>query len=114
MDQDAYDNRWTPEHKDAKYPMRIAIDQEDVNQYSSRHMFPTDYMRLKSITLAYNLPPSITGKIKISSARVYFNGANLWTLAAYKVYDPEVSEYGTRGWEMPLGKTYTFGVEASF
>jgi TonB-linked SusC/RagA family outer membrane protein len=114
MDQDAYDNRWTPEHKDAKYPMRIAIDQEDVNQYSSRHMFPADYMRLKSITLAYNLPPSITGKIKISSARVYFNGANLWTLAAYKVYDPEVSEYGTRGWEMPLGKTYTFGVEASF
>jgi len=45
---------------------------------------------------------------------VYFNGANLWTLAAWKVYDPEVNESGSRGWEMPLGKTYTFGIEASF
>jgi TonB-linked SusC/RagA family outer membrane protein len=114
MSQDAYDNRWTPENKNAKYPMRIAIDLEDVNQYSSRHMHPADYMRLKSTTLAYTLPQSITSKVKISGARVYFNGANLWTLAAWKVFDPEVNEYGTRGWEMPLGKTYTFGIEASF
>jgi len=114
MSQDAYDNRWTPEHKDALYPMRIAIDLEDVNQKSSRHMHPADYTRLKSITLGYNLPKNIVNKVKIANARVYFNGANLWTLAAYKVYDPEVSEYGTRGWELPIGKTYTFGIEASF
>ena len=114
MSQDAFDNRWTPENPDAKYPMRIAIDLEDVNQKSSRHMHPADYMRLKSTTLAYTLPHSITSKVKIAGARVYFNGANLWTIAAWKVYDPEVNEYGTRGWEMPLGKTYTFGIEASF
>lgn len=114
MSLDAYENRWTPEHKDAEYPMRAAIDMEDVNQKSSRHMFPADFTRLKSVTLGYNLPASILGKVKISSARVYFNGANLWTLASYKVYDPEVNEYGSRGWEMPLGKTYTFGIEASF
>ena len=114
MSQDAFDNRWTPENTDAKYPMRIAIDLEDVNQKSSRHMHPADYMRLKSTTLAYTLPQSITSKVKIAGARVYFNGANLWTIAAWKVYDPEVNEYGTRGWEMPLGKTYTFGIEASF
>ena len=53
MSQDAFDNRWTPENMDAKYPMRIAIDLEDVNQKSSRHMHPADYMRLKSTTLAY-------------------------------------------------------------
>ena len=35
-------------------------------------------------------------------------------IAAWKVYDPEVNEYGSRGWEMPIGKTYTFGIEASF
>ena len=52
--------------------------------------------------------------MNISNARVYFNGMNLWTLAAYKVYDPEVNEYGSRGWETPIGKTYTFGVEFSF
>ena len=112
--KDQYENRWTPQNKDAKYPMRIAIDLEDVNQRSTRHMHKADYLRLKSMTLAYNLPKNIVNKIKLANARVYFNGSNLFTLAAYDVYDPEVNEYGTRGWEIPLGKTYTFGVEFTF
>ncbi len=114
MSLDAYENRWTPEHKDARYPQRVAVDFEDVNQKSSRHMHPADFTRLKSITLAYSLPGNILSKVKVSGARIYFNGANLWTLSAWKVYDPEVNEYGSRGWEMPIGKTYTFGIEASF
>ncbi len=114
MSTEAYENRWTPDHKDARLPQRIAIDMEDVNQKSSRHMHPADFTRLKTITLGYNLPTSLLSKISVSSARIYFNGANLWTWAAWKVYDPEVNEYYSRGWEMPLGKTYTFGIEASF
>ncbi len=114
MSLDAYENRWTPENKDAIYPQRVAVDFEDVNQKSSRHMHPADFTRLKSITLGYSLPADLLRKVKVSGARIYFNGANLWTLAAYKVYDPEVNEYGSRGWEMPIGKTYTFGIEASF
>ena len=111
---DAYENRWTPENKDAIYPQRVAVDFEDVNQKSSRHMHPADYTRLKSITLGYNLPAGIINKVKMSGARVYFNGTNLWTLAAYKVYDPEVNEYGPADGRCRLGKTYTFGIEASF
>ena len=114
ISKDQFDNRWTPENKDAKYPMRIAIDLEDVNQRSTRHMHKADYLRLKTVTLAYNLPKNIVNKIKLANARVYFNGSNLFTMAAYDVYDPEVNEYGTRGWEIPLGKTYTFGVEFTF
>jgi hypothetical protein len=82
MSRDAYENRWTPEHKDAKYPQRVAIDMEDVNQKSSRHMHPADFTRLKSITLGYNLPSTVLNKVKVSGARVYFNGANLWSLAS--------------------------------
>ncbi|MDP3399247.1 MAG: TonB-dependent receptor [Bacteroidales bacterium] len=114
MSKDQYDNRWTPENKDAKYPQRVAVDFADAQQKSSRFMNKADYMRLKSLTIGYDIPKSITSKVKISNARVYFNGQNLWTLAAYDVYDPEVNEYGSRGWETPIGKTYTFGVEFSF
>jgi TonB-linked SusC/RagA family outer membrane protein len=114
MSLDAYENRWTPENKDAIYPQRVAVDFEDVNQKSSRHMHPADFVRLKSITLAYSLPTDLLSKVKVSGARIYFNGANLWTLAAYKEYDPEVNGYGSRGFEMPIGKTYTIGIEASF
>ena len=114
MSQNQFDNRWTPENKTASLPQRLATDMEDVNQKSSRHMHKADYLRLKNVTIGYTIPKNITNKVKISSARVYFNGTNLWTLAAYKVYDPEVNAFGSRGWEMPLGKTYTFGVEFNF
>jgi len=114
MSQYCYDNRWTPDNKTAKYPQRIAIDMEDVNQKSSRHMNPADYLRLKNVTVAYTLPRAWTNKISIQNARIFFNGNNLWTLAAHKEYDPEVNEYGSRGWEIPLGKTFTFGLEFSF
>jgi len=114
MSQYCYDNRWTPDNKTAKYPQRIAIDMEDVNQKSSRHMNPADYLRLKNVTVAYTLPRAWTNKISIQNARIFFNGTNLWTLAAHKEYDPEVNEYGSRGWEIPLGKTFTFGLEFSF
>ncbi len=114
MSQYCYDNRWTPDNKTAKYPQRIAIDMEDVNQKSSRHMNPADYLRLKNVTVSYTLPRAWTNKISIQNARIFFNGTNLWTLAAHKEYDPEVNEYGSRGWEIPLGKTFTFGLEFSF
>jgi hypothetical protein len=94
--------------------MRAAVDLTDALQRSNRFMNKADYLRLKSITLGYNLPKNIVNKVNISSARVYFNGVNLWTLAGNKLYDPEVSEYGSRGWEIPTGKTYTFGIEFSF
>jgi len=56
MSQFCYDNRWTPENKDAKYPQRIAIDMEDVNQKSSRHMNPADYVRLKKHNCSLHTP----------------------------------------------------------
>ena len=114
VSKDQYENRWTPDHKDAKLPMRAAIDMEDVNQKSSRHMHKADYLRLKNITIGYSLPKNLISKVNISDVRIYFNGSNLWTLSAYDVYDPEVNEYGSRGWETPISKTYTFGVEFTF
>lgn len=114
MSQWCYDNRWTPENKTAAYPQRIAIDMEDVNQKSSRHMNKADYLRLKNVTISYSLPKQLINKINVQNVRVFFNGSNLWTLAAHKEYDPEVNEYGSRGWEIPLGKTFTFGLELSF
>ena len=64
--------------------------------------------------MGYTLPKSLTAKVGVSSMRVFFTGSNLWTLAAFKLADPEVNDYGTRGWETPLGKTFTFGVDIKF
>ena len=114
MSQEQYDNRWTPDNKDAILPMRVALDLNDALQRSSRHMHKADYVRLKSLNIGYSLPKELLSKTQISSARFYFAGMNLWTWAAHKTYDPEVNEFGSKGFEIPIGKTYTFGVELSF
>ncbi|GHT10680.1 SusC/RagA family TonB-linked outer membrane protein [Bacteroidia bacterium] len=114
MAADTYDGRWTYSKGEGRYPMRTDKDLEDAMQYSSRHKNPADFLRLKTISLAYALPKNLLKKAGINDARIYFSGTNLLTFAAYDLYDPEVGVYAGRGWEMPIGKTYTFGLELSF
>jgi TonB-linked SusC/RagA family outer membrane protein len=114
MCADTYDGRWTYEKKHGRYPLRTDKDLEDPMQYSSRHLNPGGFLRLKNITLSYSLPHDLIKKVGLGSARIYFTGTNLLTFAAFKLYDPEVNVNASRGWELPIGKTYTFGLEMSF
>lgn len=112
--QDYYDNRWTPENTSGTLPKLDGNDLTDPQQYSSRQMHSASFLRLKNVTLAYNLPKSLVSRIGVSNTRIYVNGSNLLTFSKHKIADPEVNEYGTRGWETPFGKTYTFGIEFGF
>lgn len=111
--QYAIDNAWTPENPNALFPKVNGNDPEDGITRSSRHLHDASYIRLKNVNLSYRLPASVTNKIGLSSTRIFFNGTNLLTAAKFKYADPEVNQFGTRGWEMPFGKTYTFGLEIS-
>ncbi|HEX5624822.1 MAG TPA: TonB-dependent receptor, partial [Saprospiraceae bacterium] len=54
-----------------------------------------DYLKLKNISLGYSIPltnPLFRGKV--SSARVYVQAVNLYTLTGYRGSDPEVSING--------------------
>ncbi|MCL1974418.1 MAG: TonB-dependent receptor [Bacteroidetes bacterium] len=114
MSADTYKNRWTYEKRHGKYPLRIDEDLEDALIVSSRHRNPGDFLRLKNISLSYSLPKGIVNTVGISGARIYFTGSNLLTFAAYKVYDPEVNYRAYRNSELPISKTYTFGLEINF
>jgi len=112
--QDYYDNMWTPSNTNGSLPRLEGVDLTDAIQFSSRQMHSATFLRLKNINLAYQLPSNLVNKAGLSKASVYFNGTNLLTFSKYKNADPEVNQYGTRGWETPIGKIYTFGVELSF
>jgi len=95
-------------------PKLDLAESEQFNSYQSRWIYKNNYLRLKNTTVSYNIPHKILEKVKLSSTRVFFTGANLWTVANQKGFDPEVNVYGVQSWQMPLGKTYTFGVELNF
>ncbi len=112
--QHYYDNRWTVDNPSAPLPRLSGLDLTAAMQNSNRQMHDASFLRLKNINLAYSLPTNVVSRVGVSNARLYFNGTNLLTFSKYKIADPEVNHYGTRGWETPLGKIYTFGVEFSF
>ncbi|MBQ0054484.1 MAG: TonB-dependent receptor [Bacteroidales bacterium] len=106
--------RWTDANTKGTLPRIVGCDAEDFEQYSTRHIHNGNFLRLKTMTLSYNFPKTIINKIGLTNTRVFFTGTNLLTWAQYNNVDPEVGVYGTRGWETPNVKTYTFGVEFSF
>jgi len=112
--QQYFENMWTDSHPIAREPKLDGNDLTDAQQFSSRQLYDATFIRLKNINFSYRLPQSTLSKIGIRSSRLYFNGTNLFTAAKYKNADPEVGQYATKGWEIPFGKTYTFGIEIGF
>ncbi|WP_126973613.1 SusC/RagA family TonB-linked outer membrane protein [Gynurincola endophyticus] len=54
-----------------------------------------DFLRLRNLSLGYNLPFEVASKLKISNARLYISGQNLFLATKYRGPDPEVSSNGT-------------------
>ena len=109
-----YENMWTESNPNGTQPKLDGNDLTDAMQYSSRQMHDASFLRIKSLSLGYSLPKNLLKKALISDTRLFFNATNLWTVAKYKEADPEVNQYGTRGWETPIGKTFVFGIELKF
>lgn len=88
---------------------------------TSRWVEDGSYLRIKNVTLAYNVNSSISKRIGIEKIRVYGSVTNLYTLTKYKGYDPEVSSFTTSDASIgidygnyPPAKTFTFGLDVTF
>ncbi|WP_046368651.1 SusC/RagA family TonB-linked outer membrane protein [Flavihumibacter petaseus] len=85
---------------------------------SSRYIMNGSYLRVKQLTLAYNLPQSIIKKAHLERVRVYARGQNLWTITDYKGWDPEVNadyqatniNQGVDFYSVPQAKVIVFGI----
>lgn len=69
-----------------------------------------DFIRIKDITLTYNLPRKVISKLGLSKAAVYFSGKNLITITDWEGLDPELDNQRA----IPLQREYTFGLNFSF
>ncbi len=87
---------------------------------SSRWVEDGSYFRLKNITVGYSLPKGLMNKARISQARVYLSGNNLWTATNYKGFDPEASMgqdasgAGIDRGVYPTTKSIVIGIDLTF
>ncbi len=77
---------------------------------STRFLFDGSYLRLKNVSLGYNVSPTLLSRFRISNARLFISGENLATWAKHKGMDPEVSIGGTANNEIPIIKTISVGL----
>lgn len=102
-----YNNSWTPERTDAKFPM-YAGRISSITQ--SGYLINAAYLRLKTLSLGYTLPKNWTDKVKLSNVRLSLAGYNLFEITQVPdLYDPDQisSSY-------PMMRSVAFGVQVGF
>lgn len=84
------DEIWSEENPDTYFPrLRGYIAQgtgRALNVAQTKYLQNAAYIRLKNLQFGYNLPASLIGRLKMTQARVYVSGDNIWTYSPmYKV-----------------------------
>ncbi|UWX54363.1 TonB-dependent receptor [Maribacter litopenaei] len=93
-------------------------------QRHSKYLYEGDFMRLRALTVGFDLPRSATDRIGINSMRFFVRGNNLltWVKDDNLLHDPEVDvdsqggdvTPGETGLETPPARTIAVGVNLSF
>lgn len=125
-------DRWTPQNQNTDVPAFIDdLTRQNANltskimisgdQRLSRWVEDGSYIRLRNVTLGYNLPNDLIRRIGLNRLNVFVTGANLLTITKYTGYDPEVSAYTGNDAQLgvdlssyPASKSITFGVNVTF
>lgn len=93
----SYADRWTPSNPTNDIPRARFNLKGDVGSSnprpSSRVIEDGSFIRLKTISLGYNLPGSLIRKAGINAVRLYASAQNLFTWTKYTGIDPEVSTF---------------------
>lgn len=114
---------WTEDNREAYFPAAHISTRDGKNKHrQSRFMQNAAYIRLKNLTLSYELPQAVVSRVKLGSVSVYVAGMNLWEATNMrKPLDPEylrrdvLGDFNYNGAvEYPLQRIYSAGARISF
>ncbi|GGZ13894.1 SusC/RagA family TonB-linked outer membrane protein [Echinicola pacifica] len=118
MSRKIYDRRWQEPGDVTDVPKMVWGNTQSGSsaQHSTRFLYDGTYIRLRDITLSYNLPSAVLSKLKISNAKIYLRGNNVWTWVKDKNLesDPEVGIAGMTDLRIPTSRQYLLGIDFSF
>jgi len=107
-------NRWRTNGHETTMPKAVWGDPMGNSRFSDRWIEDGSYIRLRSVTVSYNL--SFARENFLKYVTVYLSGNNLLTLTKYKGYDPEFSAtesifgQGVENTLEPLSRTAQAGI----
>ncbi len=120
-------NYWTESNPDAYLPRYAGYNSSLKSTPQTRYLQNVAYIRLKNLQLGYNVPESVTSKVKLQKARIYLSAENLWCwsplykhtrdLDVTNIYgsDPDITDGGSGdGNSYPQMKSVSLGVSLTF
>lgn len=109
--------RWEKPGDIATHPVASYNNSSNSNKASTRYLEDGDYLKLRSLTIGYNLK---LPKYYIQNMRIFFTGENLFCVTGYSGVDPEIpasggSVIGSTGPSVyPSTRKYMFGINLTF
>ena len=113
MVSDVAGNYWKKPGDKAKYPKPIYGNPYRSDKFSSREIISSDNIRMRDITLGYNL--NFRNSSAIDHIRMYFRASNPFMIYnAADIVDPDVDINGYRQTDTPTLRSFVFGVNVDF
>lgn len=124
ISQRVYDNYWREPGQITDVP-RPSTGSTQMQRFSTQFLEDGDYIRLKTLSLAYKLPAAFIKTIGLNNLSLYVQAQNLFTITDYLGFDPEIStntasqedlnilqgeDFGTLG----QARTFTIGLNTTF
>jgi len=109
-------DRWTATNTDTDVP-RASSDPSDI--FCDRFVEDGSFVRLKTLSLGYNVPEEWVKKMKLTDVKVNVIGQNVLTWTKYSGFDPEITTgsnatMGTDSGIYPVARTISVGLKVVF
>ena len=92
-----------------------------VQHNSTYYLEDGSYLRVKDVSLSYDVPRSIISRFGLTKLMPYVSATNLFTITKYSGLDPELNQHGNSGtvqgldWgTYPLNRSFVMGVKVEF
>lgn len=110
-------SRWEKAGDVATHPRPVFGGNRNSNQASSRYLENGSYLRLRNVSLGYDLPDYLLEKVRMKYARLSVSADNLLTFTKFSGMDPEVvigSGGGVSSIKYPISRKIMFGISVGF
>lgn len=116
-------NRWQSEENpgDGRTPIAGSKYLSTDITTNDRYVFETSFLRIRNVSLGYNIPKPVLKKVRLQSARIFLTVSNLHTFTKYPGLNPEGNTNGdnatNNGYDLgsyPVARISTFGFNLNF
>ncbi len=106
-------------HKDMLQRWQKPGDVTDINKLtnstsylsqSDRWLIKSDYLNLRTVALTYNLPKRFLSRLKLTNAKAYVNGENIFITSKRKGLDPTQTYTGSASYTYAPSRIISFGL----